>query len=77
VGPAGRGPSHHAGRSLVPCTGGTGTAVLWFPARAVRARPFSGSQYGRSVVWRRNAALPAGERGGGQRREEKRREERS
>jgi hypothetical protein len=44
----------------------------------VRARPFSGSQYGRSVVWRRSATLPAGERGGGgggQRREEKRREE--
>jgi hypothetical protein len=41
--------------SLVLCTGGTGTAVLWFsarvagtailwfPTRAVRARPFSGS----------------------------------
>jgi len=35
--------------------GGTGTAVLWFPARVVRARPFSGSQHeqcehGRSLV---------------------------
>ncbi len=29
-----------------PCTGGTGTTVLWFPARAVWARPFSGSQHG-------------------------------
>jgi len=31
--------------------------VLWFPARAVRARPFSGSQHGGSVAWRRSVAL--------------------
>jgi len=71
--------------SLVPCTGGTGTAVLWFPARAVRARPFSGSQHGRSVAWRRSAALLQAreeeeeeeDRGAKRRRGEKRREERS
>ncbi|CAK9218259.1 unnamed protein product [Sphagnum troendelagicum] len=50
--------------SLVPCTGGTGTAVLWFPARADRG-----------LEEERCAA--AGERrgGGGQRREEKKRRE--
>jgi hypothetical protein len=48
-----------------------GRPVLWSPARV--ERPFSGSQHGRSVAWRRSAA--AGERrgGGGQRREEKKR----
>jgi len=53
--------------SLVPCTGGTGTAVLWFPARA---------EHGLEE----ECCAAAGERrgGGGQRREEKkRREERS
>ncbi len=69
--------------SLVPCTGGTGTTVLWFPARAVRARPFSSSQHGRSVAWRRSAVLLQAkeeeeeDRGEKIRREEKRREERS
>ncbi len=43
--------------SLVPCTGGMSTAVLWFPVRAMRARSFSGFQHGRSVAWRRSAAL--------------------
>lgn len=33
--------------SLVPYTGEMGTTVLWFPARAVQARLFSGSQHGR------------------------------
>jgi len=48
----------------VPCTGGTGTAVLWFLARAERG-----------LEEERCAA--AGERrgGGGQRREKKRRRE--
>ncbi len=64
--------------SLVPCTGGTGTAVLWLPARAVRARPFSGSQHGGSVAWRRSAALlqvreeEEEDRGEKRKREEKR-----
>jgi len=57
VGGAGLGPSQKAGRLSGPCTGGTGTAVLWFPARAVQARSFSGSQHGGSVAWRRSAAL--------------------
>jgi hypothetical protein len=50
--------------SLVPCTGGTGTVVLWFPARADR-----GLEEERCVA--------VGERreGGGQRREEKKRRE--
>jgi hypothetical protein len=51
--------------SLVPCTGETGTAVLWFPARAVRARPFSSSQHGRyehshSLVPNTRGAWPGG-----------------
>ncbi len=43
--------------SLVPCTGGTSTIVLWFPARTVRARSFSGSQHGRSVAWKRRTEI--------------------
>jgi hypothetical protein len=31
--------------------------ALWSPARVERARPLSGSQHGRSVAWRRSAAL--------------------
>jgi len=64
--------------SLVPCMGGTGTAVLWFPTWVVRARPFFGSQHGRSVAWRRSATLLQAreeeeeDRGTGQTREEKR-----
>jgi len=85
VGGAGPGPSQKAGRvhhrrpagSLVPCTGGTGTAVLWFLARAVRARPFSGSQHGRSVAWRRSAALLQARKEEEEDRGKKRREERS
>jgi len=47
--------------SLVPCTGGTSTAVLWFPAGAERGLE-------------EELCAAAGERrgGGGQRREEKR-----
>ncbi len=37
--------------------GGAGTAVLWFPAWAVQAWPFSGSQHGGNVAWRRSVAL--------------------
>ncbi len=50
--------------SLVPCTGGTGTVVLWFPARVDH-----GLEEERYTA--------AGERrgGGGQRREEKKRRE--
>jgi len=50
--------------SLVPYTGGTGTAVLWFPARAERGLE-------------EEHCATAGERrgGGGQRREEKKRRE--
>ncbi len=52
--------------SLVPCTGGTGTAVLWFPARADRG-----------LEEERFVAVGERREGGGQRREEeKRREER-
>ncbi len=55
VGVPGRVRHRRPAGSLVPCTGGTGTAILWFPTRAVRARPFSGSQHrlcghGRSLV---------------------------
>jgi len=57
-----------------------GTTVLWFPARAVRARSFSSSQHGWNVAWRRSAALLQAkeeeeeDRGEKKRREEKRRE---
>jgi len=72
--------------SLVPCTGGTGTAVLWFPAWAVRARPFSGSQHGRCEhgrflvpsmggVWPGGGALRCCRREKRRRRTKERREE--
>jgi len=77
VGGVGPGPSQKAGRlssplhgwnghgrSLVPSTGGAGTAVLWFPTRA---------EHGLEE----EHCAAAGERrgGGGQRREEKKRRE--
>jgi hypothetical protein len=34
-----------------------GRPALWSPARVERARPFSGSQHGGSVAWRRSTAL--------------------
>jgi hypothetical protein len=46
--------------SLVPCTGGTGTAVLWFPAQGERG-----------LEEERYAVTSERRRGGGQRREEK------
>jgi hypothetical protein len=54
-----------------------GMIVFWFPARAVQARSFSGSQHGRTVAWRMSVALlqPKEEeedRGEKRRREEKR-----
>ncbi len=72
--------------SLVPCTGGTGTIVLWFPTRAVRARLFSSSQHGwcghgRSLipstggVWPGGGALRCCRREKRRRRTEERREE--
>jgi len=50
--------------SLVPCTCGTGTAVLWFPARRERG-----------LEEERCAATDERRGGGGQRREEKKRRE--
>jgi hypothetical protein len=52
-------------------------AVLWFPARAVQAWPFSGSQHGRSVAWRRSAALLQAREEEEEDRGEKRREEKN
>jgi len=65
------------GRSLVPSTGGAGTAILKFPTRAVRARPVSDSQHGGSVAWRRSAALLQAREEEEEDRGEKRRKERS
>ncbi len=92
VGVPGRVRHRRPAGSLVPCMGGTGTAVLWFPARVVRARPFSGSQHGRcehgrSLVPSTGGAWPGGgalrccrrkrrRRTEERREEEKRREER-
>jgi len=65
VGVSGRVRHSRPAGSLVPCTGGTGTAVLWFPARAMRARSFSGSQHGlcghgRSLVPSTSGTWPGG-----------------
>ncbi len=54
-----------------------GRPALWSPARVERARPFSGSQHGGSVAWRRSAALlQAREEEEEDRGEKRRREER-
>jgi len=54
-----------------------GRPALWSPAWVERAWPFSGSQHGRSVAWKKNAALlqvreeEEEDRGEKRRREEK------
>jgi len=74
--------------SLVLCTGGMGMAILWFPARAVRAHPFSGFQHGQcghgcSLVpntggaWSGGGALSCCRQEKRRRRTEERREEKS
>ncbi len=78
------GPARHSRTSTdqarrAGCRAGSvteGRPAFWSPARVERARPFSGSQHGRSVAWRRSAVLLQAREEEEEDRREKRREER-